>query len=64
MMQLGASYLRNGKIKSIDDVVKGIMDVSESQIQKIAKTFEKNKIAITILGASEDTRKKIESILD
>ena len=64
MMQLGASYLRNGKVKSVDDVVNGIMDVSESQIHKIAKTFEKNKTAITILGASEDTRKKIDSILD
>jgi predicted Zn-dependent peptidase len=64
MMQLGASYLRNGKVKSVDDVVSEIMDVSESQIQKIAKTFEKNKTAITILGASEDTRKKIDSILD
>jgi predicted Zn-dependent peptidase len=64
MMQLGASYLRNGRAKSIDEVVDGIIAVSESQIQRIAQTFEKNKIAITILGASEDTGKKIESILN
>ena len=64
MMQLGASYLRNGRAKSIDEVVDGIIAVSESQIQRITQTFEKNKIAITILGASEDTGKKIESILN
>jgi predicted Zn-dependent peptidase len=63
-MQLGASYLRNGKAKSVDEVVEGIVAVSESQIRRIAQSFEKNKTAITILGASEDTRKKIESILN
>lgn len=64
MMQLGTSYLRNGRAKSVDEVVEGIMAVSESQIRRIAQTFEKNKTAITILGASEDTGKKIESILN
>lgn len=64
MHHLGVSTLRYGKPRNIEEVVSGLEAVTGEDIQRLAEwMFEREKIAFTALGISEEETDAIESLI-
>ena len=62
MMQLGVSALREGKPKSFSEVIEGISLVRGEQVGELAeRLLSPDRLALTTLGLSEETRKRLEA---
>jgi predicted Zn-dependent peptidase len=63
MMQLGVSSLRQGKPKTLEEVISGINSVELSSIKELAEdTFAIDCLGLTTLGLSESTVKKLDAL--
>jgi predicted Zn-dependent peptidase len=61
MMQLGVSALRDGKPKTFSEMIHGIGGVKRDQIEELAERLLcTDKVALTTLGLSNDTKKKLD----
>lgn len=61
MMQLGVSFLREGKPKTFAEVIEDINRVKGNQVKELAeRLLSKDELALTTLGLSDETRKKLE----
>jgi predicted Zn-dependent peptidase len=63
MIQLGVSTLRQGKPKTINEVIDGINSVESDSIRELAeKIFAVNRLGLTTLGLSENTMKRVDAL--
>ncbi len=63
MMQLGVSSLRQGKPKTLEEVIEGINSVKLSSIKELAEyIFAIDRLGLTTLGLSESTVKKLDTL--
>jgi predicted Zn-dependent peptidase len=63
MIQLGVSTLRQGKPKTINEVIDGINSVELDSIRELAeKIFAVNRLGLTTLGLSENTMKRVDAL--
>ncbi len=61
MMQLGVSAVRDGKPKTFSEVIEGINRVDGGQVEELAeRLLSQDKFALTTLGLSEETQKRLE----
>jgi predicted Zn-dependent peptidase len=63
MMNIGVSALRQGHVKTMQEVIDDINQVSIETVQCIAdKMFEGGRLGLTTLGLSKETEKKIRAL--
>jgi predicted Zn-dependent peptidase len=63
MVQLGVSALRQGRPKTMKDVIDGINSVDAETVRDLGfKIFQKDRLGLTTLGLSKETERKVEGL--
>lgn len=63
MTQLGVSALRQGRPKTMKDVIDGINSVGGDTVRELAlRIFQKERLGLTTLGLSKETERKVAAL--